>query len=711
VNFSFPEATAECGLDTIAQVDATGLTTGDLFPVGTTILQWVAFDIFGNASDTCEIKVIVNDFHTPPSIVCPDSITVVNDFGMCGAVVTEDLSPTIEDNCPDNLAVVYDVTDEFGNSIFQGVEDATGETFPGGVSTVTYTVYDQPLLLITEVIQDGMSTGIEIGNIGPAAVDISCADVSRIDEFGAEIVYNIPNGTIVPVGGVFTHFFTGAFASGDRATFRFSFTDIVLDEISINEGTLFGDNIIRIDAVDNDDDSDWMVVNDCTSGSFDAYNPELPVYTDNGSQTSLQSRAPSEATCSFTVTVLDIEAPTCASQDTLMFEQGSLTLIEGMCMTEVVTVGAGTVADVNVRDLIATLSDVGEVTVLLSSPSGTEVTLFSNLCDDTEDVMVSLDDSAPSSILAATCSPLGNGSTFQPQESFKTFFGEEAAGDWTLSVYTTEGVTGSIDSWILDVITNSPYSQMDTLISNDMGLCSAEFEWVHPVFSDNCCEGSISVTYEFSNEVTGETSTETEDILTSSGFINESGQIVSQVFEVGETVITYTLTDLAGNISNCGFTVTVIDDESPVFPDDCADVSIFLEPGDCEGALPIIPEVTDNCGVDSIAFFVDGVAIDETMLPIGMNEITLIATDINGNMDTCTFTANVVEFDGSDTNLACNDAINLSLGVDCTAELTPDMILEGGPYGCYDDFCITVTTTTGIVVDNIFDIGDVIRRS
>jgi hypothetical protein len=75
VNFSPPLAEAECGLDTIQQVDMTGLDTGDLFPVGTTILKWVAIDIFGNVSDTCIIKIVVNDFHTPPTIVCPPAIT------------------------------------------------------------------------------------------------------------------------------------------------------------------------------------------------------------------------------------------------------------------------------------------------------------------------------------------------------------------------------------------------------------------------------------------------------------------------------------------------------------------------------------------------------------------------------------------------------------------------------------------------------------
>ncbi|MBK8830470.1 MAG: HYR domain-containing protein, partial [Saprospiraceae bacterium] len=43
VNFSLPIALDNCELDTIEQVDMTGLTSGDMFPVGTTILKYLAY--------------------------------------------------------------------------------------------------------------------------------------------------------------------------------------------------------------------------------------------------------------------------------------------------------------------------------------------------------------------------------------------------------------------------------------------------------------------------------------------------------------------------------------------------------------------------------------------------------------------------------------------------------------------------------------------
>jgi hypothetical protein len=35
------------------------------------------------------------------------------------------------------------------------------------------------------------------------------------------------------------------------------------------------------------------------------------------------------------------------------------------------------------------------------------------------------------------------------------------------------------------------------------------------------------------------------------------------------------------------------------------------------------------------------------------------------------------------------------------------MILEGGPYRCYDNYCIVITNAAGVVVDNLFDLSDV----
>ena len=57
---------------------------------------------------------------------------------------------------------------------------------------------------------------------------------------------------------------------------------------------------------------------------------------------------------------------------------------------------------------------------------------------------------------------------------------------------------------------------------------------------------------------------------------------------------------------------------------------------------------------------------------------------------TCCFNITVVEFPFQTTTLACNDNVQVSVNEECEAFITTDMILEGGPYGCYDDYIVAV---------------------
>ena len=93
VNFTVT-ATDNCaGAITITSVPA----SGSFFPVGTTTVTSTAVDACGNTS-TCTFTVTVVDVQ-PPVITCPANITTGNNPGICGAVVNFPL-PTVSDNCP-----------------------------------------------------------------------------------------------------------------------------------------------------------------------------------------------------------------------------------------------------------------------------------------------------------------------------------------------------------------------------------------------------------------------------------------------------------------------------------------------------------------------------------------------------------------------------------------------------------------------------------
>ncbi|RME99840.1 MAG: HYR domain-containing protein, partial [Bacteroidetes bacterium] len=169
-NYSLPLATDNCGTVTVSQIDDTGLTSGSLFPVGITINTFEAVDETGN-STTCDVKIIVNDFHTPPTFACPGDVTTTNDPGDCGAIVDNIAPFGIEDNCPENVTVVYRIDDADGNEIANGLDDASGTFFELGTSTVRYAIQDMPLLLITEVTHE-LSNTVD----GAPATTPSCFD-------------------------------------------------------------------------------------------------------------------------------------------------------------------------------------------------------------------------------------------------------------------------------------------------------------------------------------------------------------------------------------------------------------------------------------------------------------------------------------------------------------------------------------------------------
>ena len=97
---------------------------GDTFPVGTTVVTYVATDNSGNQAQ-CSFNIHVFD-NELPTITCPSDITVTNDPGVCEAVVSWD-PPAGADNCSG-----FNVSSSHN----------PGDTFPVGTTVVTYVVTD-----------------------------------------------------------------------------------------------------------------------------------------------------------------------------------------------------------------------------------------------------------------------------------------------------------------------------------------------------------------------------------------------------------------------------------------------------------------------------------------------------------------------------------------------------------------------------------------
>ncbi|HND87518.1 MAG TPA: proprotein convertase P-domain-containing protein, partial [Saprospiraceae bacterium] len=67
--------------------------------------------------------------------------------------------------------------------------------------------------------------------------------------------------------------------------------------------------------------------------------------------------------------------------------------------------------------------------------------------------------------------------------------------------------------------------------------------------------------------------------------------------------------------------------------------------------------------------------------------------DTQAKLAECCFDITVKEYPNPIKTLVCNDLVNFSVDANCTGTVTADQVLEGGPYGCYDDYIVELDKT------------------
>jgi len=124
------------------------------------------------------------------------------------------------------------------------------------------------------------------------------------------------------------------------------------------------------------------------------------------------------------------------------------------------------------------------------------------------------------------------------------------------------------------------------------------------------------------------------------------------VFPLGQTTVTWTVTDASGNTAECTQRVNVRDDEPPTIS--CSgDASLIAlaASGHGETSHLTVPVANDNCGVAAIRH-----DAPET-LPVGEHVITWTAVDESGNETTCRQTATVEA--GQGASMTCAEFVEV----------------------------------------------------
>ncbi|PTX43743.1 putative secreted protein (Por secretion system target) [Christiangramia gaetbulicola] len=220
--------------------------------------------------------------------------------------------------------------------------------------------------------------------------------------------------------------------------------------------------------------------------------------------------------------------------------------------------------------------------------------------------------------------------------------------------------------------------------NNDPGVCGAVVTFSPPEVTDD--GGEI-------------TPTRTDNTGLNSG----------DQFPIGETTISYQADDGVNNPVTCSFTVTITDDEKPIFTSCPSEtIVIFVQNGETGAVFEAPPiEATDNCGDPNVVQTrgPEGGA----MLPLGFTDFEYTATDVNGLTATCEFQVEVRE-ESEVLDITCPGSVPVPAGENCIY-LVPDLsdvvsaniagasitqdIAAGSVFDPNSDPYVTVTATIG----------------
>ena len=183
--------------------------------------------------------------------------------------------------------------------------------------------------------------------------------------------------------------------------------------------------------------------------------------------------------------------------------------------------------------------------------------------------------------------------------------------------YTATDVNGNSDTagfWVLvvdrdPIITNVP---ANITVAASSGLCTAPVSWTIPTVTDNC-PGTLFV----SNHNPG------------------------ALFPVGTTAVTYTATDISGRTATATFTITVTDNQGPVWTNVPSNIVVPTASNACTAVVTwSLPVSADNCTAQPT---VTSNRNPGTVFALGTTSVVYTSVDAAGNSSQATFTVTVVD--------------------------------------------------------------------
>ncbi|CAE7224047.1 unnamed protein product [Symbiodinium sp. CCMP2592] len=634
VTYTAPTATDNCpGVE----MHSTGPSSGASFPVGSTYVNFTAFDAVGNIESHI-FKVTVDDVEDPVISGLPVSIRVDTDPGLCAAIVTYS-APTAADNCPGE-EIVLTSGPSSGASFPVGITDvsftatdAAGNT-AGGSFVVTVHDYEHPVISglpadITVTTDPGLCAAI-VTYTAPTATD-NCP--------GVEMHSTGPSsGASFPVGSTYVSF-TAFDAVGNIESHIFKVTvDDVEDPVisglpvSIKVDTDPGlcAAIVTYNAptaADNCPGEEIVLTSGPSSGA------SFPVGITDVSFTATDAAGNSDVG-SFTVTVSDVEKPVISGLPgniTQPNDPGQCGAVvsytptvsdncENPVLSQDVGVGPGSFPIGSTTETWSATdasgnTDTGTFTVTVSDtenpvisglPGPMSVDTDPGLCTATLTYNApTATDNCPGVAIEKTSGPT-SGASVPVGTTGVTFTATDGAGNTATGRFFV-----TVDDYEHPVISGLP---ADITVNTDPGLCAAIVTYTAPTATDNCPGVQM----------------------------HSTGPSSGASFPVGSTYVSFTAFDDVGRSTADSFTVTVNDVEDPVISGLPVSITVNTDPGLCSAIVTYAaPTATDNCpAIEKTSGPTSGASV-----PVGTTDVTFTATDGAGNAASGTFTVQVNDND------------------------------------------------------------------
>ncbi|MFS4481433.1 HYR domain-containing protein, partial [Hyunsoonleella sp. 2307UL5-6] len=271
-----------------------------------------------------------------------------------------------------------------------------------------------------------------------------------------------------------------------------------------------------------------------------------------------------------------------------------------------------------------------------------------------------------------------DGVNFQSSGTFSNL----ASGNYTITIIDDLDCTTSVSTTITDEGDNEnptiscPANITANTSDDAIGNCTTSVSLGTPTTNDNCSVATVVA------QVDG------TDI-----------DPATFEFEIGETNVTWIVTDDSGNTESCTQTITVVDNEDPTIT--CPDpINVNVDTG-TDGAIVTYtaPVGTDNCP-NVTTTRTNGIASGE-LFPVGTTTVTFQVEDAAGNTTTCSFDVTVT--DTEDPTITCPDPINVNVD----AGTDGAVVNYTAPVGTDNNASGTVTTTqiAGLPSGSLFPVG------